>query len=92
MLRFFFKPNYVCYRNNVLQHLSFSSNHSDLYFWRTYDQAEIDLIEEKNETFRLWEFKWNPRRKGRFSNSFTETYNVSSKQVINPKTLYKLIS
>lgn len=28
------------------------------YFWRTYDQQEIDLIEEENATISAYEFKW----------------------------------
>ncbi len=28
------------------------------YFWRTYDQQEIDLIEVENEEIKAFEFKW----------------------------------
>ena len=30
------------------------------YFWRTYDQKEIDLIEERNGKLRAFECKWSP--------------------------------
>jgi predicted AAA+ superfamily ATPase len=29
------------------------------YFWRTYDQQEIDLVEESGSTLVAYEFKWN---------------------------------
>ena len=29
------------------------------YFWRTYDQQEIDLIEESGTDLVAYEFKWN---------------------------------
>ena len=29
-----------------------------MYFWRTYDQKEIDLIEEEEGMLRAYEFKW----------------------------------
>ncbi len=28
------------------------------YFWRTYDQQEIDLVEEENAAISAYEFKW----------------------------------
>lgn len=31
------------------------------YFWRTYDQQEIDLVEEKNGKLSAYEMKWSPR-------------------------------
>ena len=31
---------------------------ANLYFWRTYDQQEIDLIEVENEEIKAFEFKW----------------------------------
>ena len=74
-----------------IKHLSFQKEKSELYFWRTYDQAEIDLIEEKNNCFQIWEFKWNSRKKVKFPISFLNNYTVERKDVINPSTLYKLI-
>ena len=32
------------------------------YFWRTYDQQEIDLIEESSSHLAAFEFKWNKRK------------------------------
>ncbi len=31
------------------------------YFWRTYDQQEIDLVEEQDGQCRAYEIKWSPR-------------------------------
>ncbi len=31
------------------------------YFWRTYDQQEIDLVEEKNGKLSAYEMKWSQR-------------------------------
>lgn len=30
-----------------------------MFFWRTYDQQEIDLVEVKGEKIEAFEFKWN---------------------------------
>ncbi len=32
------------------------------YFWRTYDRAEIDLVEEKDEELSAFEIKWNKKQ------------------------------
>jgi len=39
-------------------------NHS-AYFWRTYDQQEIDYVEESGGQIRAYEFKWNSGGRGR---------------------------
>ena len=44
------------------------------YFWRTYQQQEIDYIEEEDGQLRAFEFKWNPRKRGRFPASFKKAY------------------
>ena len=36
---------------------------ANYYFWRTYDQKEIDLIEERGGMLRGYEFKWRENRK-----------------------------
>lgn len=32
------------------------------YFWRTYDQQEIDLVEEQNAVLSAYEFKWKEEK------------------------------
>jgi hypothetical protein len=32
------------------------------YFWRTYDQQEIDWIEDREGQLHGYEFKWNPKK------------------------------
>ena len=48
--------NYCC--SERIKHNSYKSNTVNSYFWRTYDQQEIDLIEEKNDALDAYEFKW----------------------------------
>ena len=35
---------------------------ANYYFWRTYDQKEIDLIEESEGRLTAFEFKWKPQK------------------------------
>ncbi len=64
----------------------------NFYFWRTYDQAEIDLIEEKNNQLEIFEFKWKTKKKQRFPESFLSTYNVTKTYVITPKNMNELLN
>ena len=44
------------------------------FFWRTYQQQEIDLIEEIDGEFHAFEFKWNKTSRAKFSKTFLDTY------------------
>jgi predicted AAA+ superfamily ATPase len=37
---------------------NYTQSEVNSYFWRTYDQQEIDLIEEKDGKISAWEMKW----------------------------------
>jgi len=53
------------------------------YFWRTYQQQEIDYIIEKNGQFYAYEIKWNPMRKVKFPVTFTKAYPDTETHIIN---------
>jgi predicted AAA+ superfamily ATPase len=65
---------------------------SNLYFWRTYDGAEIDMVEERDGKLFAFEFKWNVKRKVAIPFSFRENYDVESIEVINREKLYFFIN
>jgi len=46
-----------------LKRNSYKGKYINRYFWRTYDQQKIDLIEEKNGQLNAYEFKWNQKRR-----------------------------
>ncbi len=52
------------------------------YFWRTWDQKEIDLIEEREGKLFGYEFKWNDK-KIKPPKDWLETYDNASFEVIN---------
>lgn len=53
------------------------------YFWRTYDQQELDWLEEENGVLRGYEFKWNENRKAKIPTAFAKGYPEASFEVIN---------
>ena len=40
---------------------AYSTIHANIFFWRTYDQKEIDLIEERDGKLFGYEFKWGSK-------------------------------
>ena len=58
--------------------------YANFYFWRTYDQKEIDLIEEKQGELSAYEFKWKEGEvNSKSAKEFTEAYPNSRFQVVN---------
>lgn len=66
---------------------AYRQTYSQLYFWRTKVQTEIDLLEERDGMLSAYEFKWNPRRKASVPESFTEAYPGSTFSVISPDSI-----
>ncbi len=64
--------------------LAYSKSDKTSYFWRTTQQQEIDYIEEYNNEFNIFEFKWNPHKKSLFPKTFTDNYKTLSKKIITP--------
>ena len=71
--------------------LSYNQFYGNYYFWRTFRQQEIDFIEEKDGVFSAYEFKLNPKKKGRFSKTFTEAYPVKELKTISPGNLEEFL-
>ena len=55
---------------------------SNDYFWRTYDQQEIDLIEERNGKLFAFEFKYSPKN-AKVPKAWRNAYPDSEFQVIS---------
>lgn len=68
--------------------------YANWYFWRTYDQKEIDLIEERDGKLRAVEFKLSAKQRVRKSTSeeFKKTYAGSTFESVSPETLEKFLN
>lgn len=60
------------------------------YFWRTYDGSEVDFIEERDGQLLGYEFKWNPKKKGRAPSTWL-TYPHASHRIITPENALDFI-
>lgn len=68
----------------VIERIKYFANKrqkANFYFWRTYDQKEIDLIEEKEGRLFGFEFKYG-KGKGKIPKQFLETYPNSQIEII----------
>lgn len=81
--------NYIMIeRMKKKEYLNISS--SD-YFWRTYTQQEIDLIEERSGALYAYEIKWNIKVP-KVPKEWRENYKKSEFQVINKENYLNFIS
>jgi len=53
------------------------------FFWRTYDQQEIDWVEEREGNLFGYEFKWNPRKIPKPPKAWMNAYPGTEFNVIN---------
>ena len=60
------------------------------YFWRTYDQQEIDLIETKNGELVAVDFKWSNQKK-KIPGFFAKNYPNASFSIINKENYLDFI-
>ncbi|MBI5183173.1 MAG: ATP-binding protein [Nitrospinae bacterium] len=63
---------------------------SNNYFWRTYDQKEIDIVEEREGMLYGYEIKWNKIR-AKPPKGWLETYRNASYEVVTKENYLEFI-
>lgn len=61
-----------------LKQNSYKKTHAFMYFWRTKQQQEVDLVEEINGKIVGYEFKWNAGKKPKLPTTFLEAYKAEN--------------
>jgi uncharacterized protein len=74
-----------------IKFLAYSGVDFKHYFWRTTQQQEIDLIEEKDNSLEALEFKWNKNAKARIPQTFSENYPGATAKVITPDNIETIL-
>jgi len=72
--------NYLFMERIKKQH--YQNIHVNRYFWRTYTQQEIDLVEEREGNLFGYEFKWG-RKKGKHPSEWRRAYPEAEYRTIN---------
>ncbi len=81
--------NYLISERIKFQHYKniFAAN----YFWRTYDQQEIDWIEEYKGQLHAYEMKLNTTKKFKEPSAWKKAYPESTFKIIHPKNYLQWI-
>ena len=62
---------------------SYNNIYCNNYFWRTYDQQELDWVEEEGDALRGYEFKFHIGKTVKAPAAWTKAYPESTFQVIH---------
>lgn len=62
-----------------------------LYFWRTTQQQEIDLVEDTYGKLHAFEIKWSEKKKARFPQTFTTNYPDAITDIVSPNNMEKFL-
>lgn len=65
--------------------------YANSYFWRTTDKKEIDYIEEHDGVINAYEFKWNPKKRGKKIGQFTDAYPNATLQTVNRDNYFQFL-
>lgn len=71
---------------------SYNTRYANMYFWRTYDQQEIDLVEEQAGEISGFEIKWKQGGRVGAPTAWTKAYPNAKFQVINPENYLDFIT
>jgi hypothetical protein len=67
--------------------LTYARRDGSFHFWRTWNQQEIDLIEDRDGGLHAFEMKFSPSAKARCPKTFLDAYPQSDFAVITPDNL-----
>ncbi|SHJ97162.1 ATP-binding protein [Pseudozobellia thermophila] len=70
-----------------LKQNTYKNTNAKMYFWRTKQQQEVDLVEERNGVITGFEFKWKAKKKLRLPKTFVNEYKA--KEVIVDHTNFR---
>jgi len=66
------------------KYLEYHQQWTNVWYWRTTEQVEIDYVEEEGGKMTAFEMKWNEKAKHRVPRLFLNTYPESVFKVIHP--------
>jgi predicted AAA+ superfamily ATPase len=66
-----------------LKFQSYTQMHCNNYFWRTYDQQELDWVEEGGDQLRSYEFKYSLNKKPKAPAAWSKAYPDASFDVVH---------
>ena len=74
-----------------MKYLRYHQQFANQYFWRTYDQKEIDYLEEADGQLRGYEFKWSPTAKIKEPIDFLQSYPGSTVERVDRSNYWQFL-
>lgn len=74
-----------------LKYAKYNRRPINRYFWRTYDQKEVDYIEEENGVLTGYECKWNPAASMKIPEDFLQAYPGTKVERIDRSTYWRFL-
>ena len=74
-----------------LKHLRWTNSRAKSYFWRNYNQSEVDYVELNGEQLTAYEMKWNSTKSHKVTRAFTNMYPDAETEVITPKSFVEFL-
>ena len=74
-----------------IKYLTYASEVANPYFWRTYSQQEIDLVEERGKHLDGYEFKWSPKKAVKAPLEWINNYPGASFTVVTRENYQKIV-
>jgi len=74
-----------------LKYRTYEAIPANMYFWRTYDQQEIDLVEERGGKLWGYEFKWSLKKGTSVPKQWKAGYPEADFTVIHPDNYQELV-
>lgn len=75
----------------MMKKQAYKQEDANNYFWRTYDQKEIDLIEEKAGCLCGYEIKWSDNKKKKIPVEWLKTYKKAEGIMVTKDNYLKYI-
>ncbi|MBP5365945.1 MAG: ATP-binding protein [Bacteroidales bacterium] len=70
---------------------AYCGSYAQMYFWRTHDQKEVDLIEIEDGKMNAFEFKWSPSKKASAPKLFAESYPDAQFITVTPANMWSFV-
>lgn len=71
---------------------TYDAIYANAYFWRAYNQQEIDLVEEREGRLIGYETKWSLKKRIQPPNLWAETYPNAEFEVITPDNYLEFVT
>ncbi len=75
-----------------MKYRRYTRQYGNSYFWRTYGQQEIDLIEDYDGKLHGYEFKWSSTKIPKAPQEWVSAYPDASFEVINRDNFLKFVT